>query len=60
MKLNLIRLLLPIIRASSIASVYSAVTAPLGQPAPLAPATTSYVFNITVAQRAPDCFGKLR
>ena len=60
MKLNLIRVLLQIIYASSIASVKSAVTAPLGQPAPLAPATTRYVFNITVAQKALDCFGKLR
>ena len=59
MKLNLIRLLQQTIFVSSVASVYNAVLAPLAQPAPVAPATTRYVFNVTVAQRAPDCFGKI-
>ncbi len=27
-------------------------------PSGLAPATTHYEFNVTVAQRAPDCFGE--
>ena len=60
MKGYLVRVLQHIIFASSIASVYNAVIAPLAQPAPEAPATTSYVFNVTVAQRAPDCFGKIQ
>ena len=28
------------------------------QPAPLLPATTRYIFNVTVVQKATDCFGK--
>ena len=49
-----------------IITVCSDVVAPVvaGQqgtpiPVPVVPATTHYDFNVTVAQKAPDCFGEL-